>query len=257
MLIGPRTKLARAAQHINELSSKVTLFAAAEPYHLEVVEEGNGDLVYRLRMKQQAPLEWSAIAGDAVHNLRTALDHLACALVTAGGASPTRSTQFPFTNGPVGIGKAIRQSLAGASRDSRRFVKRLRPYGGGSAVLAQINSLDNTDKHQSVLVVGAAHRSVLLRPNFPKFPNVEFPTIGLRPADRQFPLRDGDAVLRIRKAARMNGDEDGRIDYPGVTIEPAFGQVAELEGLPLLPTLEKMHAHVTKIIDIAERRLLT
>jgi hypothetical protein len=42
------------------------------------------------------PLEVSIATGDAIHNLHSALDHLAWALVESNGGTPTDQTEFPL-----------------------------------------------------------------------------------------------------------------------------------------------------------------
>jgi len=46
------------------------------------------------------PFDALAAAGDIVHNLRSALDHLAFQLVLAGGHTPTTETAFPVGKSP-------------------------------------------------------------------------------------------------------------------------------------------------------------
>jgi len=41
------------------------------------------------------PEDLALIAGDAIHNLRSALDHIAWELVAAGSSEPNHRTQFP------------------------------------------------------------------------------------------------------------------------------------------------------------------
>ena len=43
----------------------------------------------------RADVEWSLILGDLLHNLRSALDHLAWQLVVDGGGTPSQDTNFP------------------------------------------------------------------------------------------------------------------------------------------------------------------
>ncbi|MGH8808338.1 MAG: hypothetical protein ACREX0_10710, partial [Noviherbaspirillum sp.] len=161
---GPRIKLARASRHIAELGKLASQYLASKPFSIYSTEEQNGDLVWRVRMERPVPLEWSAIVGDAVHNIRSALDLLAWQLVEASGSQPSRDTCFPIGQAatpPFEV--ALRRALQGLSPKALRFVRRLRPYGGGNRVLSQLHALDIVDKHRLVLVVGAANKQLVIK----------------------------------------------------------------------------------------------
>lgn len=252
---GPRLKLARANQHIAELRDAAAHFLATQPFALYSTEEANGDLVWRVRINRQVPLEWSAIVGDAVHNIRSALDLLVWQLVEIGGGNPSRDTCFPITTSPAAtFSAAVKRSMAGAAPLAMRFVERIRPFAGGNQVLARLHALDVIDKHRLVLVVGVANKQLIVKFKI-KVPwsdkVVEAPPIGLSPADRQFPLQTDEEVFRVCAAARLG---DSHSEH-AIVFELAFGDANELSGHPLVPTLEAMHAHVTRIVDIADSRL--
>jgi hypothetical protein len=256
-LDGPRIKLARAARHIDELNEVASKYLQDKPYSIESVEESNGDLVWRLNIDRPVPLEWSAIVGDSVHNMRTALDLIVWQLVEANGNQPSRDTCFPIASGSgAQFEKALCRSLFGASDQAVKLVKRLKPYAGGNQTLSQLHALDVVDKHRLVLVVGAANKQLIVKMKM-KVPwaekPVEFPPIGLNPADRQFPLTQGEEVFRICAAARSSDV----LSEHAVVFELAFGDVNEVQGHPLIPTLQSMHRHVSRIIDAIGKHLLS
>lgn len=185
--------------------------------------------------------------------MRSALDLLAWQLVELNGGKPTTKTCFPISKTPPpAYDKVLSQALSGASNLAIRLTKRSRPYPGGNTFLNQLHSLDITDKHRLVLVVGAAHKHVVLKFKM-RMPGqevpIEFPPLAINPADRQFPLQDGMDVFSIRAAARTTED----ITDFQIVFELAFGDVDEVEGLPLIETLKSMHAYVSKIVKINEK----
>jgi hypothetical protein len=252
-LIGAKIKIGRAKSHLEELGTKVNEFLGNQSFRVEVSEDDEGDLVYRIKIGSLVPVEWSAIVGDIVHNLRSALDQLAWQLVLLNGNTPGRNTYFPIALAKTGYGKQLRASLNGASDRARTLVRRLKPYPEGNLILSQVHALDVCDKHRLTLIVGSAHKHVLVTMKMeadwiPE--DFKFPTIALNPADRQFPLKDGEEVFRVKKAARK-GNVMG--DH-GLVFELAFGDVDEVKGLPLLETLNNMVKHVEKIVEIFNRR---
>jgi hypothetical protein len=63
---------------------------------------GASGIACRADLKPDPPLEMAVLRGDLVHNLRSALDHLANTLVVANGGVPKEGqggTQFPISVG--------------------------------------------------------------------------------------------------------------------------------------------------------------
>lgn len=248
-LDGARIKLRRAAHHIEGLKREARLYLEARPFVLVQREDPNGDLVSYVSIHTPVPTDWAATVGDAVHNLRSALDHVAWQFVEAAGTTPTRDTYFPIGHAsPEASIAATTRALKGASPVAHRFVHRLRTYSGGNLILNQLHALDIEDKHRLILIVGAAHTHFVLKIKA-KFPwqetPFEFPPIAHNTADRKFPLQDGVEVFRVCKAAR-HGDQMIELGF-----ELAFGDVSEVRGLPLIETLNIMHNHVSRIIKIS------
>ena len=75
---GVIAKLNRADRHIVDLGDLVERFLTSQPFAVErVVSEDGRRHVVRWTRTAEIPVEISLVAGDAVHNLRSALDHLA------------------------------------------------------------------------------------------------------------------------------------------------------------------------------------
>lgn len=252
-LEGSRLKLQRATAHLHDLAREAKEYLASSPFVVEKEQESpTARIHWRLRIHRSVPRSWAAIVGDVVHNARVALDHLAWQLVDQSGGSPSRDTTFPIASSKAAFEGVLRRALAGAAPSGLRLVRRLRPYEGGNRILCQLQALDIVDKHRLLIVVGAAYARVALKLRMPVpwLPEpVVTPPIALSPADRQFPLSDG-AVLFSAPA----GFEATHTEV-GFAFELAFGEPGDLNGAPLVPTLEGVLRHVTWIIDLAERRL--
>jgi hypothetical protein len=236
---------------MQELETSARDYLASAPFTLLPAEDPNGDLVWRARISRPVPLEWSAIVGDAVHNLRSALDLLAWQLVEVNGVQPSRDTSFPISQSTAGLyEQTLQRALRGAPPKAVRLIRCLRPFGGGNIILGQLRALDITDKHRLVLIVGAAHKHLVIKAKMKvawQDAPVEFPPLALNPADRQFPLQDGAEVFRICAAARSDA-----LSEHNIVFELAFGDVAEVKGLPLVETLQSMHGYVTRIVKIMD-----
>jgi hypothetical protein len=254
-LDGAQLKLARATRHLDELRDVVRKYLDSGPYRVLRREDDSGDLVYSLQIVEAIPAEWGAVVGDAVHNLRSALDLLAWQLVKSGGVQPTKVTFFPISRTSTDFEHALKRCLRGAPPSALRFVRRLRPYSGGNDKLVRLHTLDIVDKHRVILIVGAAHRNVVLNFRMPvpwQQDPIQFPPLPIRPADRQFPLCDGAELYRVKATARSSEI----CDEPRFTFEFCLGDEGNVRGLPLVETLELMQKHVSRVLGIADRFLL-
>jgi hypothetical protein len=102
-------------------------------------------------------------AGDIVHNLRSALDHLAQQLVAVGvtkrppkpplTAEQIRRIGFPIAETSKKYKAEKRAKVKGMLPEARKAIDRLKPYKGGNDALWRIHELDNIDKHRSLFTV--------------------------------------------------------------------------------------------------------
>ena len=150
-------KIKRAKQHIADFESKLQAFKAANPYRLVVEsnDEANGfSLVFRIL--KSAPSDLPAIVGDAVHNLRVALDVLIYGIVVKNfpEASPgqARRIQFPFSETADALERTINdRHICRAGKQVTDEIIRLKPYKGASGDgggLYALHELDIADKHR-------------------------------------------------------------------------------------------------------------
>jgi hypothetical protein len=235
-LTGAHAKLERGREHVDALLAAAREFLVTEPYSIEVVER-SGQRIFVLRCREDPPGRLATVAGDAVHNLRSALDLAICALVTRNRERITKSTGFPVVDLATDLTRACRSRLRGAGAATLDAVQKLKPYRDGNLPLWQLHRLDIEDKHKLLATVGMAYRSFsfdagkMMGKRFPDFGEVPSMPIALRPADQQFPLRDG---------AELFSEPVGELSMePTFNFELSLG-AEEVKGEPvseLLPPL--------------------
>jgi hypothetical protein len=255
---GAHSKLARARKHLDELRAAIAAFFAAQPYEVLHEEEiSTGDLIYKLRICHEVPGDWSLIVGDVLHNLRSALDHLAWRLVELNNNTPSRHIQFVICANQAAFQRAAPNNLRGVSQTAMTFIENLHPYRGGDDLLWQLNELNSIDKHRLLLVTGSAFRSLGLAWKFTEA-SITLP-LNLRPADRLFPLRHGVELLRVMKAARQSHDPSFPIqrEEPKFIFDIGFADGVVMTGEPVEEKLEEMYTHIEKILHLADRQLST
>lgn len=253
-LLGAHLKIERAKKHINDFITEMNAFRAKNTYRVVADKHPrSGDITYRASVTEEIPVSWSTYIGDFVHNLRAALDVLACTLISANGAQVRRRHGFPIAETRKRFEADAAGKIDGASDAAKRFIHRLKPYKTGNSALWQIHELDILDKHKAIVPVGLAYRHFTMTTRM-KVPwqnePVTTPGISIRPADRRYPLKDGHILLRVKSAALSAEHET---DYQ-FAFEVAFGEGQVVDGQPLIPTLQQYGQMVERIISIAQQR---
>ena len=98
-----------------------------------------------------APPQSAVLVGDIIHNMRTALDHMASELARLNG-KPDKNVYFPFAENASGLEEQIRNrkfNLCG--KDAVNLLRTFKPYRGGNEALRSIHDLDILDKHRSLI----------------------------------------------------------------------------------------------------------
>ena len=149
LFIGSLTKLERATKFIDELETLLNDYNNDEPYLAKLDYANNPPSVV---------IEWKgigyeamAVLGDAVHNLRAALDLLASELARINGKGD-RNVYFPFAatvaDFPIAITK---RNFDKAGPDAVALLYTFAPYRGGNELLRAVHDLDIEDKHTTLL----------------------------------------------------------------------------------------------------------
>jgi hypothetical protein len=144
-------KIARAKRHVQELENVIAQYLADGPADITSSIEGNKVFVTVNKLKP-VPVETSAIVGDFFHNLRSALDLMACELCGPPG-KPDATVRFPFCAEESELdGMIKRRGFDKAGADAVRLMKELKPYKSGNVALRAIHDLNIRDKHKMLIV---------------------------------------------------------------------------------------------------------
>ncbi|MGH2717347.1 MAG: hypothetical protein ACRDJU_02055 [Actinomycetota bacterium] len=166
---GVEAKIRRAQTHLDDFKTRFedTLKKHSQTFPIEPDVQPDYHIM-RLYGVPAIDPEWSLIVGDCIHNIRSALDHLAWRLVELDGGTPAERTQFPIKEAPV---KGRGSSILGAPIDPpihrgdiRKLIEEVQPYNIGNRPgssgatyrddsLWRINKLDNIDKHRLMLLL--------------------------------------------------------------------------------------------------------
>lgn len=154
-------KFARGVEHIKTLGWEADTFNDGSNYEFRVEREPRAPnhVEYRCFAIERQPLpdHWPLLAGEAVQNLRSALDH---AVYAVAGRS---KSQFPIFTNPDDFQARSKDALRGVPEAMRATIERAQPYNRAPknprrARLAVLNALSNLDKHRVLAVVASATR---------------------------------------------------------------------------------------------------
>lgn len=244
-LRGSWLKVQRARKHIDELRGAVEAFVQRDICRLVVTDdEATGNQIYTMHLTEEIPEEFALILGDAVHNLRSALDLAACSLVSAKGKS-AKQVRFPFSKEADGFQEALDKSLIRrAGKAVTSFIEGMQPYYGGYCErLRCLHDLDIIDKHK--LIVPVVTKATLTPEDFAgyDFADSIFTWVKGTPTTFSFTLRDG---LQFISGTSLPRVENGHEFKPSFDI--GFGR-GPFERDTILPTLLNLADFVTDFLD--------
>jgi hypothetical protein len=148
-----RLKLKRAKEHLEALDTELRVFMESTPYTIEQ-EEGlqQGRYHFRLKTIRTPPSCFGLLIGDAVHNLRSALDALAWQLALLTTEFPNKKIGFPiFCRRNDG---EFRKKVKAFPPRAQDIIETLQPYHAGNSaekhILWVLHTLDIANKHKVV-----------------------------------------------------------------------------------------------------------
>jgi len=149
--VSARLKIKRAYRHIEELQKILSEFLKSDFCSMRVDQDAKtGQALIYVESNSAPPPEMSLIIGDAVHNLRTALDHV---IVQILGERGNRAS-FPIAKERDNLGahptyakiKEVLPDLAAL------ILEKIRIHDTGEPSIWALGAIDNIDKHN--LLVG-------------------------------------------------------------------------------------------------------
>jgi hypothetical protein len=237
-------KVERAKKHISDLNAEIIRFLATTPYEQSAKRDSQTRRpIYYVSAVSDTPDVLALIAGDAINNLISALDHLAYELVSSDTAQypPPRhnAIDFPIGGSDANEFKTIRdRRMPGASPATLAAIDTIKPYKGGNDLLWSLQGLNNIDKHRLLITVGAMFHSVdlgahLLRVVRKRFgdpaspiPGKDIPVEGgfLAPVNAMFPLKVGAELFSEAPDVEIDEYMDFRFSValyePGIIEQP-------------------------------------
>lgn len=151
-----KSKVNRAKHHIDELQVVVNTFSALDSYEIVMALDQAGERWPFILPIKPIPDNLPLIIGDVIHNLRSALDHVATEIASRNGEHG-RHIMFPFhekrkqlVTDAIKI-TPIEMALSGAKR---LILDEIQPCSDGNGyMLYAMHTLDVRDKHKQIIII--------------------------------------------------------------------------------------------------------
>ncbi len=145
-----KAKLQRAARHLDTLDQAIAEYFSTNWYKCTFEPDESGQMQFSTIIFGE-PTDFSVIVGDAIHNMRAALDLLAVDIVRVSGGD-TKGVYFPFCSEEALLEETMKsRNLHRAQTRFQDMIRALKPYKGGNASLRALHDLDIQDKHHALI----------------------------------------------------------------------------------------------------------
>jgi hypothetical protein len=232
-LRSPFLKIKRAKHHISDLSEKRAAFVQSNVYFgIPKFNTETNRTEFFLGDIPPVDPDVRLLLGDVAHNLRTALDHLACELARSMGIVDPM-VYFPIFESEEVYEAEVGRKTKGLPKEAKDLIDTIGPYGGHDDLLWGLHELDRIDKHRLVLTTTAKISS---------WSATLDQTSRTYNFALNFNLKTGDKIGEIEG----NHEADKQMS---VTADIAFGEPEVFKGEALFPTLNFIAEQVERVIS--------
>jgi hypothetical protein len=238
---GAVLKAERAKRHLSELQTAVReVIRNQYVEHLTRTDPNTGLFQVMFLVQRDVTGKLAVIIGDVIHNLRSALDHVAVTLSTTPiGTGNPDEVYFPTGKTLKTFNDARRAKMKGAPPEAHTLVEELEPYEGGKNAIRELHELDILDKHK--LLVPSIARIHIDRLDV-RFGNItkSLGATDFQPKDEVFV-----AAFDIPGASQHELKFDGEFK---ASFEIVFGNGRQLPGQDVVATLSRISSVVDNFI---------
>ena len=244
VLRGPRLKTERADEHINQIIT-VSKGLPTDWFDFSVkphtipphAKPTYFDLTYN--PLKPIPEIFALMIGDAVHNLRSALDHLATAIVRQGTNDKRAKVHFPVAKNRDdlhGYGHLAKMESSLPGTEELIF-KEIRPENNARDHLWLFKDINNDDKHN--LIIPTVTIANITGINLSEtVTNLGFGSDAARPF----------IAIRSKAPFAIQGD-------PQASVDVSFAPGSTFEGEPVVPTLLDVRQLIVETLDAFDRQI--
>lgn len=247
LFAGPRLKIERAKEHINDLQRRISAFEQSDVYSTVIQNDPNtGNNILYIVMADALPDEFALIIGDALHNLKAALDLLVNEVVYTRLGLYDDFTRFPVRDTRE---KLVIATNGGLVREASKavtdfIVNTVKPYRGGNDAFWALHRLNILDKHRLLLPVFKVTALNGIRVKFEGDETFDFGTWVITGSRAVFHEFQGKRNVKITDSGKP-------------TLLILFDKGLPMEGRPVIESLHQLTEVVSETVEGIENVFLS
>jgi hypothetical protein len=244
-LQGALDRIHRAEKHLAELEREIVAFGQRDHDSCSVGLHPHFPNAFTCQRKgppyEGIPSIISILVGEAIYNLRAALDYLAFELARVDSGNVQESTQFLICDSQKDFTKEHPKRLKGVNAAHVAFIEGLQPYNGVKWA-GRLRQLSNPDKHRHLTQTSSGSGAQIL-PMSVVYPRIDWP-IGHHEFWSQHRTKRQDGIeVDVQLITSMS------ISVPIKEIATRMGGNPVVLGLPLEEILHEIYAGVRGAIE--------
>lgn len=240
MFADARLKIARANKHIRDIEERISRLEESYSAAIEIHPKfGYKQIKYDLADKS-AGKDISILAGDALHNLKCALDYAWLTILRQQApVAITPKTQFPAYASRDVLEAALKKSRIDLSSPALfgLMLAKIKPFAGGNDAIWDVKQLNVLDKHRLLLpLIGYTSIVGLVMEDESGKPANGFASATMQPPPWYIRIPDGWRVVSNGKPSiSILFDEGTPVHHLNA---PSFLEMYSLMILQVIETLE-------------------
>ena len=236
----PRQRIGRAKFQLRTLVQDGKAFFKRAPYaRIVETDPDTGDQLHKVRFTRQIPGKMTAVAVEAIENLRSALDQTGYVTAILSGVTDPKGAYFPIADSEAQLGTDVigRQRCKDLPPDILTLFCSFKPYKGGNKSLWALNRLCNYSKHRILSAALHCDHFVTKSPGY------------ISGGAILMPAWDHEKNEMIFGRVQPGGDFKYDFEF---SFYVTFSEVPELVGMPAIPMLHATISDVERILLATE-----
>ena len=143
-------KLDRTKNQINQLRTMIDgVLRYSSHRRIKRLDQECDEEIWSFELCTPIPQDIPVVIGEILHNLRSPLDHLACALARQHSGTD-KGVFFPFGANLEAFEMQANEKCKKLSKDAVDMIRAQRPFRGGNELLWAIHDMNRSDKHREI-----------------------------------------------------------------------------------------------------------
>jgi len=166
---GARTKIDRAREQTQTLQAEFQTFIDSKPYAVpQILDEKTRRKTATYKITESFPLRWSAMIGEILHDLRSALDNTIYEMTCIEQGGPLKQTEFPVFDDESEYDRMTKKGdpapgsgvfkIRGINNRAKALFRLLQPFEfkktypspNDQHILGLLHELNIVDKHRTI-----------------------------------------------------------------------------------------------------------